>query len=61
MANKLMWARLPAHRAQAFVLSTRARFVLADCLSHRNLLPLLRPITAGIHRFGCASVYVIWG
>jgi hypothetical protein len=44
-------------RARAFVLSTGARFVLAGCTGSPSLPQTLRPITAQVRRFGCATVY----
>ncbi|MBV8999095.1 MAG: hypothetical protein JO304_08555, partial [Solirubrobacterales bacterium] len=48
----------PAH-AQSFVLSTRARFVLADCATTADMRQLLGPIVRSAHTFGCAAVYEI--
>jgi hypothetical protein len=51
---------LRGREAQAFVRSTRARFVFVDCRPGlRDLEPELRPILEATRRFGCASVYVI--
>ena len=48
----------PAH-AQSFVLSTRARFVLADCATTADMRKLLGPIVRSAHTFGCAAVYEV--
>ncbi len=54
---KWPWA---APAARAFVLSTGARFVLADCHGHAGgLTNKLRPIVAAIHNFGCSTVYEV--
>ena len=48
----------PAH-AQSFVLSTGARFVLADCTTTADMRKLLGPIVRSEHTFGCAAVYEV--
>ena len=45
--------------AQSFVLSTGARFVLADCSTTADMRKLLGPIVRSEHRFGCAAVYTL--
>ena len=45
------------HQAQAFVLASGARFVVANCRSHARLGRLLAPIVHSVHRFGCVAVY----
>jgi hypothetical protein len=45
--------------ARAFVLGTTARFVLSGCKWGDDLSHVLAPITRSVHRFGCASVYVL--
>ena len=51
---------LRGQAARDFVLSTRARFVFADCRpGMRDLEPDLGPILESTRRFGCASVYVV--
>lgn len=52
-------ARMTGRAARAFVLSTGARFVLANCGSHADLSRWLRPIARAVHRFGCATVYEV--
>jgi hypothetical protein len=44
---------------QSFVLSTKARFVLADCMTTVNVRKLLGPIVRSEHTFGCAAVYEV--
>ncbi len=53
----LRW--LSPAKAQAFVLSTGARYVVDECWSHRSLSRLLAPIIESVHRFGCARVYTV--
>jgi hypothetical protein len=59
VASRWQWraTRMTGKAARAFVLSTRARFVLAACRSHPDLKRWLRPITRAVHRFGCVTVY----
>lgn len=45
--------------AQSFVLSTHARFVLADCTTTVDMKKLLGPILRSEHTFGCAAVYEV--
>jgi hypothetical protein len=60
VADGLVEGPLRGAAAQAAVLRTRARFVFVDCRPGlRDLEPELRPILAEVHRFGCASVYVL--
>ncbi|MGO9960489.1 MAG: hypothetical protein ACLP50_31705 [Solirubrobacteraceae bacterium] len=58
-AWRLLHGQLRAGPARAFVLSTGARFVLADCSSHARLARILTPIVLTVRRFGCATVYEI--
>jgi hypothetical protein len=58
-AQELFDGTLNAEQARAFVLRTGARFVLADCQTSADLTRMLAPITRQVHRFGCASVYVV--
>jgi hypothetical protein len=51
------WIR--GRRARAFVLSTGARFVLADCGARANLKRTLAPTVVTVHRFGCVRLYEI--
>lgn len=44
-------------QAQAFVRSTGASLLLADCKQHGNLAVLLKPLIAKERHFGCARVY----
>ena len=40
--------------------ASRARYVFVDCRPGlRDLAPELGPLLAEVHRFGCASVYVL--
>jgi hypothetical protein len=45
--------------AQMFVLSSRVRFVLADCETTTDIPKLLGPIIRSTHVFGCAAVYEV--
>jgi hypothetical protein len=57
-AEELLAGKLSATRAISFVQSTGARFVLGDCRA-KNLTATLAPIASSVHRFRCATVYVI--
>src|SRR3954469_10928757 len=60
VADGLVEGPLRGEAAQAAVLRTHARFVFVDCRPGlRDLEPELRPLLAEVHRFGCASVYVL--
>jgi len=50
---------LPPSAARWFVERIGARFVLADCSSRGDMAAVLAPITASVHRFGCAAVYTL--
>jgi hypothetical protein len=60
MTEQLLTGSLAPGPARAFVRSSDARFVLADCASRANLVELLGSLVQSVHRFGCASVYVLW-
>ncbi|MFL5894325.1 MAG: hypothetical protein ACJ76Z_04325 [Thermoleophilaceae bacterium] len=47
-------------RARAYVRQTGARFIFVDCRPRqRDLAPTLQPLLAEVHRFGCATLYVL--
>lgn len=46
-------------RARSFVLGTGASVLVADCKHRANLTPELGSLLASVHRFGCATVYVL--
>jgi hypothetical protein len=39
--------------------SNGARFLLADCQSRANPVPLLHSILRSVRRFGCATIYIV--
>ncbi len=57
LSNRLLSGRMSPTQAQQFVLSTRARFVLADCATRGDLDRRLGPLVQSAYRFGCAAVY----
>jgi hypothetical protein len=57
MAEWLFDGTLSDAQARAFILSTGARFVLADCHTSRNMDELLEDMSIDIEHFGCAAVY----
>jgi hypothetical protein len=56
LSQALFDGALSPSAARSFVRQSGARFVLADCTAKANLLQILRPTVASVHRFGCASV-----
>jgi hypothetical protein len=54
---RLLAGRIPPAQAQKFVISTGARFLLADCTARADLARELAPIIGSSHHFGCAAVY----
>lgn len=57
--DALLGGRLGAGQAQALVALSRARLIVVDCGVSTNLEPLLAPLLRAVHRFGCATVYVV--
>ncbi len=57
-AEELLIGKLSSTQALSFVRHSGARFVLGDCRAV-NLTATLQPITSSVHRFACATVYVI--
>jgi len=49
----------PAAAARAFVASTGATLLIADCRHRADLSRALRPLLTSTHAFGCARVYVL--
>jgi hypothetical protein len=56
-ADALFTGAMRPGEARRFVLASGARFVLASCNAHANLIRLLGPLVVAVHRFGCAAVY----
>ncbi len=59
--DRLFTRRMAPARARAFVTSTGASLLVADCRHHANLMRPLAPLIGAVHRFGCARVYVLRG
>jgi hypothetical protein len=57
--DRLFRGHMGAAAAQAFVRSTGAAMLVADCQQHGNLAVLLKPLIARELHFGCARVYVL--
>ncbi|HTU87385.1 MAG TPA: hypothetical protein VMF57_17530 [Solirubrobacteraceae bacterium] len=55
----LFYGKLSESAARRFVLSSGARFVLADCSTTADMRTLLGPIIRSAHTFGCAAVYEV--
>lgn len=58
-ADRLFGGRMAPGEARAFVASTGARILVADCKHPKNLTRALGPLLGSVHRFGCARVYVL--
>jgi hypothetical protein len=58
-ADALFEGRLTGASARAFVRSTRARFLFADCRELADLDAVLRPLIERVRRYGCATVYTL--
>jgi hypothetical protein len=58
-ANTLFQGSMTPAAAQSFILSSGAKFVLADCQTTSDLRTLLGPIVRAAHGFGCAAVYEV--
>jgi hypothetical protein len=59
VGHRLFDGALTPTAARTFVLTNRARFLLADCRTTANLEQLLGPVIESVHRFGCAAVYEV--
>jgi hypothetical protein len=57
--DTLFRGRMAPVPARAFVTSTGAAVLVADCRHRANLTKPLGPLIAAVHRFGCARVYVL--
>jgi hypothetical protein len=57
--DALFRGRMAPARAGAFVTSTGAALLVADCRHRANLTKPLGPLIGAVHRFGCARVYVL--
>ena len=58
-ANALFEGHMRPAAARHFVLSTRASLLVSDCVHAAQLSRTLGPIISSVHRFGCATVYVV--
>jgi hypothetical protein len=59
LSNRLLSGAMSPARAKQFVVSTRARFVLADCATRGDLDRRLGSLVQSAYRFGCAAVYEV--
>lgn len=57
--RSLFGGSLTRSAARAFVRSSGARFLLADCRPNADLETLLGPVVGSVHHFGCATVYTV--
>ena len=58
-ADILFAGHMRAAVAQEFVRSTHARLLASDCRHDADLTRKLHPLLESVHRFGCATVYVV--
>ncbi|HEY5189456.1 MAG TPA: hypothetical protein VII87_10510 [Solirubrobacteraceae bacterium] len=56
-ADALFEGKMTRRQARDFVRTSGARFLLASCAPHVDLLRLLGSTIVSVHRFGCAAVY----
>ncbi len=59
LTDALFRGKLAPSDARSFARTSGARFLLADCRSRPDLQTELAPIISSVHRFGCATVYVV--
>jgi hypothetical protein len=58
-ASALFADRMRPSLARAFVSASGASLLISDCAHRADLARTLQPMLAAVHRFGCATVYVI--
>ena len=59
IAQMVFDGSLPGDVTRVFVHQIGARFLLADCQTRPDMAAVLAALTESVHRFGCASVYVL--
>jgi len=59
LADGLFDGLLPPGEARALVRISGARLLVSSCAENSNLVPALGVMIASVHRFGCATVYVV--
>jgi hypothetical protein len=57
--DRLFRGRMPVAPARAFVTATGAKLLVSDCAHRVDLRRTLGRLLTGVHRFGCASVYLL--
>ncbi|MGO9750617.1 MAG: hypothetical protein ACLP8S_27245 [Solirubrobacteraceae bacterium] len=57
--QSLLDGSLPPLAARLLVAGSHARFLLADCQQHTSIARELGTLIASVHRFGCATVYMV--
>jgi hypothetical protein len=58
-ADRLFGGRMRPRQARSFVTSTGAAVLVSDCGHRADLTRDLRPLLRGVHRFGCARIYLL--
>jgi len=59
LADGLFDGLLPPAEARALVRVSGARLLVSSCAENADLAPALGSLVASVHRFGCATVYVV--
>jgi hypothetical protein len=59
LAQQLFDGSLAPDLTRGLLAQSGARFVLDDCQTSADIDSLLAPLTESVHRFGCATVYVL--
>jgi hypothetical protein len=59
LTNGLFDGTLPPAEARALVRVSGARLLVSSCIQNANLMPALGALISSVHRFGCATVYVV--
>jgi len=59
LVQMLFDGTLPVSTSRWVVQHLGARFVLSACDARANMYPVLAPLSASVHRFGCAAVYTL--
>lgn len=59
LTDQLFLGQLGPQAVRSMARHSGARFLLADCRSNPGLENTLSPIVSSVHRFGCASVFVL--
>ncbi len=56
-SNALFDGKMPVGQSRAYVRGSNARFLFSSCRPSADMRPILGPLLARTHHFGCATVY----